>query len=339
MKYSILFFLLLCISFIIGGFLKNEYFNKEIIEQETEFFISKNMTFDSLVFDLETMSVNIHPFAKLCFGQFLNQKRLEYWFLPGRYVLSKSSSLNDVVNKIRSRSQDPVNVTFNSMDDVSPFFSIMQSKLELDSLEIIAFLDSVKLPIDSLYLMLIPNTYELFWNISPDQFFKRMELEYNEFWNLSRLAAAKENNLSKHEVFILASIVDKEASHVDEMARIAGLYINRLERNWPLAADPTIIYIWRKHHNTNLRRIRHKHIELTKESRFNTYNHKGLPPMPICIPSFQALESVLYPEEHDYLYMCAKPDNSEYHNFAVNHFEHEVNAAAFHAWLNKRKIY
>ena len=336
MRYiTFLFFLF----FVLFFFLKNQYLEKEIIDEEIEFFISDEMTYEELIYQLDSISFKIHPLAKLGINLFCKQKRLDYWFTPGRYILPTASSLNNIVNKIRSRVQDPVSLTFNSMDNIYPVFGIMESTLSMDSIDMINFLNSIQLPIDSLYLMLIPNTYEVFWDISPNNLFSRIELEYERFWNKDRSLAAKKNGLSKHEVFILASIVDKEASHFDEMSRISGLYLNRLKKDWPLAADPTIIYIWRNSYNKNLRRIRHKHIELTKESLFNTYHHKGLPPLPICLPSFQAIESVLYPETHDFLYMCAKPDNSEYHNFAKNHFEHEVNAAAFHTWLNKRKIY
>ena len=336
MRYiTFLFFLF----FVLFFFLKNQYLEKEIIDEEIEFFISDEMTYEELIYQLDSISFKIHPLAKLGFNLFCKQKRLDYWFTPGRYILPTSSSLNNIINKIRSRVQDPVSLTFNSMDNIYPVFGIMESTLSMDSIDMINFLNSIQLPIDSLYLMLIPNTYEVFWDISPNNLFSRIELEYERFWNKDRSLAAKKNGLSKHEVFILASIVDKEASHVDEMSRISGLYLNRLKKDWPLAADPTIIYIWRNNYNKNLRRIRHKHIELTKESLFNTYHHKGLPPLPICLPSFQAIESVLYPETHDFLYMCAKPDNSEYHNFAITHSEHSVNAAAFHQWLNKRKIY
>ena len=103
--------------------------------------------------------------------------------------------------------------------------------------------------------------------------------------------------------------------------------------------DPTIAYIWRKKYNKSLRRIRNKHIEQTKQSKYNTYYHKGLPPFPICLPSLQSIEAVLHPEDHNFLFMCARPDNSEYHNFAKNHSDHSANAAKFHEWLNKRKIY
>ena len=140
-------------------------------------------------------------------------------------------------------------------------------------------------------------------------------------------------------MFVLASIVDKEASHIDEMPIISGLYLNRLKKGWTLDADPTIIYIWKQKHNELIRRVRDKHIRSTSESPFNTYYHEGLPPFPICVPSFQAIESVLFPEEHGYMYMCARADDSEYHNFSDNPVSHQQNAEAFHRWLNQRKIY
>lgn len=339
MRYSLIFSFLILSSTSLIFFLKNEYFERSIVEENIEFFIHKNMQFDELVSQLDSISSDLNPLAKVFFNKFLEKKRLQYWYAPGRYLIQKKSSLNDIVNKLRSRSQDPTKLTFNSMDDISSVFGIMESMLDLDSLAMINFFDSIQYPIDSLYLLLIPNTYELYWDITPKEFFKRMHLEYDNFWTIDKVNLAKKNNLSKHEVFVLASIVDKEASHFDEMPIIAGLYINRIKRGWPLAADPTIAYIWRKEHNKYLRRIRNKHIEQTKKSQFNTYHHVGLPPFPICVPSIQAINSVLHPEDHDFLYMCARPDNSEYHNFAKNHFEHSANAAAFHAWLNKRKIY
>ena len=114
--------------------------------------------------------------------------------------------------------------------------------------DLINYLDSISFPVDSLSFFLIPNTYELFWSISPEDFFNRIYWEYDKFWNDKNLTVAESIHLSKHEVFILASIVDKEASHFNEMPRIAGLYLNRLKKGWPLASDPTIIYIWKNTH-------------------------------------------------------------------------------------------
>ena len=337
MKYSILFF---CVGLCWFLFLiPKDLLYKPIIKHDHNFYIHTGSDFNQLTNQLDTLAVSLNPISKKILPFFLKKKRLDYWFRPGRYTLKKSYSLNDVVNKLRSQSQDPVNVTFNSMDDITPVLGILDRSLELDSLDLVNYFNSINLHLDSLYFLFIPNTYEFFWNVSPKEFLNRMYLEYDKFWNFDRVQSAKHINLSKKDVFILASIVDKEASHFDEMPRIAGLYLNRLQRGWPLAADPTIIYIWKEKFNQSIRRVRHKHIDNTKKSLFNTYHNKGLPPMPICIPSLQAIESVLLAEEHQYMYMCARPDNSEYHNFSKTHREHQKNADAFHDWLNKRKIY
>ncbi len=339
MRYSLIFTFLFIPFIFLLFFIKNEYLDKSIVKENTEFFISKDTSFEDVVNQLDSIAIDFHPLAKLVFNQFIEKKRLQYWYTSGRFMLQKGSSLNDVVNKLRSRSQDPTKLTFNSMDDIVDLFGIMDSTLDLDSLDMLNYLNLNNYPLDSLYLLLIPNTYELYWDISPKEFLNRMRLEYNNFWTNERINSANQCNLSAHEVFVLASIVDKEASHFDEMPTIAGLYINRIKIGWPLAADPTIAYIWRKKYNKSLRRIRNKHIEQTKQSKYNTYYHKGLPPFPICLPSLQSIEAVLHPEDHNFLFMCARPDNSEYHNFAKNHSDHSANAAKFHEWLNKRKIY
>jgi len=339
MKYSFLFFIFIISIFLVLFFLKNEYFNKPVLEGDVELFIYENTSYDEFVIQLDSLFFNLNPIANYGLDFFLEKKRLKYWFRPGRYLLNKSFSVNDVVNKIRSRSQDPVFLTFNSMDDVVPIFGILDSKLKMDSIDLINHIESKRMLLDSLKLFFIPNTYELFWDISPSEFFNRMQLEYDHFWTTERINAAKANNLSKDDVFILASIVDKEASHYDEMDIIAGLYLNRLKHNWPLAADPTILYALQKEHGKTTRRVRNKHIQKTKHSSYNTYYSKGLPPLPICIPSFQALEAVLYPKKHNYMYMCARADNSEYHHFSITHAEHKKYANAFHRWLDRRKIY
>ena len=305
-------------------------------------YIHKNDSYIDILDELDSVFFSSSSFAKInsyMLGLFAKKKRLEYWFKSGKYVLDPSSSINDVVNQLRSRTQDPVSVTFNSMDNIDELFSVVSSYLEFDSLDLVDYVNSAPVSKDSLYLRLIPNTYELYWSTSPQEFLKRMSLEYDKFWSEENINYAKINNLTKDEVFVLASIVDKESSHVDEMSTIAGLYLNRLQKNWKLAADPTIIYIMRRDYNEDIRRVRNKHINKTKSSPYNTYHNIGLPPFPICVPSLHAINAVLSPENHEYMFMCAKPDNSEYHNFAVSHFEHTKNAKAFHQWLNNRKIY
>ena len=182
--------------------------------------------------------------------------------------------------------------------------------------------------------MFIPNTYEVYWNVSPERFMARMKREYKAFWNASRQEKAQAAGLSPVEVSVLASIVEEESAAVDEYPVIAGLYLNRLKAGIPLQADPTVKFAVG---DFSLRRILDKHLEV--DSPYNTYKYAGLPPGPIRIPSIQALDAVLNYTKHRYLYMCAKEDFSGRHNFAVTLAEHNRNAARYRSELNRRKIF
>ncbi len=162
----------------------------------------------------------------------------------------------------------------------------------------------------------------------------RMKKEYTSFWNESRKDKAKEIGLSPIEVSILASIVEEEATYSDEYSIVAGLYLNRLKRGQRLEADPTIKFAL---NDFSLRRILYKHLEV--ESPYNTYRNEGLPPGPIRIPSIKGIDATLSPQDHKYLFMCAKEDLSGRHNFATTHAEHLRNAARYQRALNERKIY
>ena len=122
----------------------------------------------------------------------------------------------------------------------------------------------------------------------------------------------------------MASIIDEETNMGDEMATIAGVYINRIKSGMPLQADPTVKFSLG---DPTMKRILHKH--LSTDSPYNTYLHKGLPPGPIRMPSARAIDAVLDYQHHNYLYFCAKPDFSGYHAFAKTYSEHLRNAAAY----------
>ena len=161
-----------------------------------------------------------------------------------------------------------------------------------------------------------------------------MIVEYNRFWNESRLQKAEEKKLSPRQVSILASIVDKETTKTSEMPRIAGVYMNRLNKHWPLQADPTLVFALGDY---NIRRVLDVHKNI--DSPYNTYKYAGLPPGPICIPSIAAIDAVLNAEKHNYFYFCAKDDLSGYHVFAKTITEHNKNAEKYRRSLNKNKIY
>jgi UPF0755 protein len=259
---------------------------------------------------------------------------------PGRYQVQNRMNNNEFINMLRSGKQEPVKLTFNSLRTLDEFCDRISEQLELNADELYSYLtaDSVlnKFGVDKYTIngMFIPNTYEIYWNISVESFVDRMHREYNNFWNNRRLKKAEAIGLSPMEVVTLASIVNEETRKEDERPRVAGLYINRLNKPIRLQADPTVIYAWK---DFNIRRVLRKHYQL--DSPFNTYRVDGLPPGPICFPDISSIDAVLNHEKHNYLYMCAKPDFSGYHSFAKTLSEHNRNAALYRRELNKRRIY
>jgi len=235
--------------------------------------------------------------------------------------------------------QEPVKLRFQNIRLKEDFAGFLATQLEPDSLSFINLLNSDTVAQkygfnrDNFFDMFIPNTYEFFWNTSTTDFFERMNKEYKVFWNDERLAKAKALDLTPIKVSNLAAIVKGEALHVDEMPKIAGLYINRLRKGMLLQADPTVIFA---NEDFTIRRVLNKH--LRTDSPYNTYIYRGLPPGPIMMPSIAAIDAVLNYQQHGYVYMCAKDDFSGYHNFANTMAEHLVNARKFQKALDERNI-
>jgi UPF0755 protein len=269
-------------------------------------------------------------------------KKLDYpkYIKSGHYVISNNMNNNRLLNLLRSGSQTPVKFTFNNIRTIEQFAGRVAEQLEMDSVSLLkavkenATLKEMGFDEESAAALFIPNTYELYWNIDADDFVEKMVGEYNRFWNEERRNKAKSLNMTPIEVSILASIVDKETAKVSEMPRIAGVYINRLKKNWLLQADPTLIFALG---DFEIKRVLDAHKEI--KSPYNTYKHIGLPPGPICIPSIAAIDAVLNAENHKYFYFCAKDDLSGYHVFARNMSEHNRNAEKYRKALNKMKIW
>ncbi|HEY4194161.1 MAG TPA: endolytic transglycosylase MltG [Mucilaginibacter sp.] len=258
---------------------------------------------------------------------------------PGRYHLKSGMSNRRLINMLASGSQEPVTVAFHNLRLKEEFAGFVSKKIEPDSAAIIGMLDSSKFveqfgfTTDNVYVVFIPNTYQLYWNTSPEKLFKRMYANYQSFWTPERKQRAAEINLSPIQVSILASIVDAEALHDDEMPTIAGLYLNRLKIGMKLESDPSLIFAEK---NFKIRRVLNS--DKIYNSPYNTYLHAGLPPGPIMMPSVNALNAVLDYKKSDYIYMCAKEDFSGNHNFATTLAQHNINAAKWRQALNERNI-
>ncbi|MFN5932022.1 MAG: endolytic transglycosylase MltG, partial [Sphingobacteriales bacterium] len=117
---------------------------------------------------------------------------------------------------------------------------------------------------------------------------------------------------------------------------ISSVYLNRLNRNMPLGADPTIKYALR---DFKIKRLTFAHIRNSSSSPYNTYTNKGLPPGPICTPSSKSIDGVLNSKSTDYIFFCAKADFSGYHSFATNETDHFKNARAYQKALDSLRIH
>ncbi len=258
---------------------------------------------------------------------------------PGKYKIEPGMSNVELIRMLRAGRQEPVKLQFQNIRLKKEFAGYIGRQLEVDSTQLLSMLDSMDLlrtmgfDEDNIFCMFIPNTYEFYWNTSAEKFVNKMHDEYQRFWNDERKAKAKKIGLSPVEVSILASITDQEALVNAELKRVAGVYMNRLNRGMKLEADPTVIFAIG---DFNIKRVLNRMLQF--DSPYNTYKYNGLPPGPICMPSVAAIDAVLSYEQHNYIYFCAKEDFSGYHNFASNLADHQANARKFQQALTKRRI-
>lgn len=274
------------------------------------------------------------------FEWWANKKDLWRHLKPGRYKITKGMSINRIVNLLRSGAQYPIKIVINKFRRKEDLAAYLGSFLEADSAAFMrafsdkTLMDLYRLNGDTFLSIIIPNTYNVFWNTAPADFVKRCKMEKERFWNEKRRTLAQASGLTPLQVYIVASIVEEETNKDDEKPRVASVYLNRLKKGMKLEADPTARFCIG---DFGVRRILLKHTRL--KCPYNTYQNYGLPPGPICTPSIQSIEAVLNAEKTKYLFFCARPEKDGYHNFAATLSEHNRNARAFHKVLNKERIY
>ena len=274
----------------------------------------------------------MHGFESLVRYQGYNVK-------TGRYAIKPTDNMRYLHRRLSMGYQTPVKLTVGSVRTLDRIARNTARQLMVDSCEIAnilndtSYISKLGFTPETLPALFIPNTYEVYWNMSAEDFMQRMLKEHKAFWNEKRLKQAEAIGLTPIEVATLASIVEEETANQTEKPMVAGLYINRLKKGMLLQADPTVKFSLQEF---GLKRILFKHLEV--DSPYNTYKYAGLPPGPIRIPSYQGLESVLNYTKHNYIYMCAKEDFSGTHNFAVTSAQHAANARKYQQALNRRGI-
>lgn len=306
------------------------------IEKTAYIYIDQDDTADSVA-----VKVQKYGQPKTMTGYDIMCKLKKYGDHPrtGRYAINPNSCMYDFVRQLANGIQTPVKLTVHESRTVDALIGRMAKQLMIDSTAISNvlysdnFIESLGYDKHTLPCMFIPNTYEVYWNITPEKLLQRLQKEKENFWNDTRRSKAVAAGLTIEQVATLASIVESESNYGPEKPTIAGLYLNRLHKGMKLQSDPTVIFALQ---DFTIRRV--TLAMLTHESPYNTYVHEGLPPGPIRIPSTEGLDAVLNYEKSDYIYMCAKEDFSGSHNFTSSLTEHNNNARRYQQALNQRGI-
>ena len=332
---------IISVLLVVVGLIGYSYYQTifgEIVEKDGAIYIRKNDNVGDIKKNLIEFIGDENKFFWLAEKKKFSKPK------AGKYVLTKGMSLNDVINLLRSGNQTPIKLSFNNQDTLEKFSGRIAEQIEADSIEILnafketLFLEENKLTDSSVLGILIPNTYEFYWNTSAEEFRNRMFKEYHRFWNKDRLAKASALKMTPSEVMTLASIVQKETAKTIERPVVAGLYLNRIKKGIPLQADPTIIYILKQKNGQDfiVKRVLYKDLEI--KSPYNTYLNRGIPPSLIAMPDISSIDAVLNYQKHNYLYMCVNVDKLGYHAFASTLKQHNRNAKKYQHWLNRQGI-
>lgn len=333
---AVLFFSIVFISVFFYGYQLLFTTNFNLNKKESYLFIPPKATFQTVLDSLTNTQTIVDPVS---FAFLSKLMKYQTSIKPGRFRIPKNSANLSIVRMLRAGIQAPVKVTFNNvrtkedfLKKIDPYFYFSAAELDL-ILTDDELLGKYGLDSSTALTLFLPNTYEFYWNTSPSLFLNKMHRQYKKFWTEERLQKAQTLGMKPTEVSILASIVQAETLKEDEKKRVAGVYLNRLEKGMKLQADPTLVFALG---DFSIKRVLDRHKQI--DSPYNTYKFEGLPPGPINLPDTRSIDAVLNYEQHDYLYFCAREDFSGYHNFAKTYAEHQKFARLYQAALDKAGI-
>ena len=320
-----------------SGLLLSSCMEKENVKSESKLFIPTGASFTQILDSISPLLKDSKSFEKMA-----KSKGMDKRFYSGRYTLKPGMNNTAIILMIQEGRQDEIAIRIGNYSSVIELSGKIGKILEADSAQILESIVNAGFAqgIDTAKLLsfYLPNTYNFHWNTSGKQFVVKMYQEYQKFWNPERLKEAEKSKMSPLEVTTLASIVQLESSKPDEQAKVAALYLNRLRIGMKLDADPTIVFIKKMQSGFQNKISRVYYKDLTITSPYNTYLNRGLPPGPICMPNPSAIDAVLKPEQHDYIYFVADTARPGYHLFAKTLSEQEKNAYAYRAWANKNNV-
>ncbi len=257
----------------------------------------------------------------------------------GAYLIEAGMSPLNAMRRLSGGRQEPLTITINGFRLLPVLEEKLAARFDFDKDSIATALEDKQLVgefglnTEQALALFFNDSYEFYWNASPEDIVRKIGSHYLDVWTPERRAKASDLGLSPAEVMIVASIVDEESNKLDEKGTIGRLYINRLHKGMKLEADPTVRYAGG---DFNVKRVRNPR---SLESPYNTYLHAGLPPGPIRTTSVETVDAILNSEPHNFIFMCAKEDFSGYHNFASTYSEHQANARRYKRELDRRGIY
>ena len=311
--------------------------NTGSFDKERYLFIHSNSSYDDVMNQLEKEHF-INSISTFRF--FASLVQYKDHVKPGRYSIYPGMSNFNLVRALREGSQSTVNLVINKLRTEKDLYQFLAQNLEPDSstfrrlLADSIFAKQVATTTGCGICIIIPDTYEFWWNTSAEKTLSRLSDYYKQFWNDDRIVKAETLGFTPLQIMILASIVEEETNYNPEKPLIASVYINRLKKGMKLQADPTARFALG---DFSIKRITS---EITNyASPYNTYYTAGLPPTPICTPSQASIEAVLHVDSTDYLYFCAKEDFSGQHNFAATYEAHQQNANKYQQALDARGIH
>ncbi len=327
----------LAVIVIAGGFIGYKFFKPAVHNKQGTYFYIK--TGD----DVPVVKENLAS-QKFISGNDFNliAKLLKYKKAkPGRYKLPDGISLYKLVKLLRSGNQAEVKMVINKERTKELFAGkIGKGKkfdVECDSLQMITFLnnnDSLKkYGVDSNTVMSIvmPYTYNLKWNSTPDKIFQQFYTAYQKFWSGERKIKADSLHLTPLQIISLASIVEEETNKKADKYNIASTYLNRVRTGMKLQADPTVKFAMK---NFALKRILGVHLKT--DSPYNTYMYAGIPPGPICTPTAESIDAVLDAPKTDYLFFVASHKFDGTSVFTTNLSDHGKYARLYQQELTRR---
>jgi len=304
--------------------------------EKTHIYLKTGATIDDVYKEFRAKNI-VRDFAS--FKEMAESSDLASNIHEGKYKITQGMNNHDMVSLLKSGKQEVVRVVVNKLRKKEHIASRLSKKVATDSATFMklfsdtTFLAPYGINTNEIQAIVMPYTYDVYYNSSPKELFDKMYKAYNRFWTAERKAKAEKLKLSQVEVVTIASIVDEETNKKDEMAKVASVYLNRIRKGMKLQADPTARFAYG---DFTIKRVLFKHLRF--DSPWNTYKYAGLPPGPICTPQPVAIDAVLENLQTDYIFFCAKEDFSGYHNFASNDVEHEKNAALFRKAMDERGI-